>query len=378
MDDMWKIPLFKIYWDDDDVRNVTEIISSGMNWATGPMIPVFEETVASYLGEKYVVSFNSGTSALHGALLAYNLKKNDEVIVPSFTFIATANSPLFVGAKPVFADIEDQTYGLDPEDVKEKITKKTKAIMPIHMGGCACRIRELREIAEDQGILLIEDAAESLGSKVAGKKVGTFGDAAMFSFCGPKVITTGEGGVIVTDSVDLAERMRLIRSHGRAETKDYFSTNEYLDYISLGFNFRMSNITAALGISQMKKLDKVITMRRKNSEYLTKQLKKRVGDHIETPLPPKGYFHLYQMYTIKAERRDDLMNYLTGKGIMSKVYFPPVHLTHFYREILHNCPSLPMTEKMADTVLTLPMYPSLTEDDMNYMADNISAFYNGE
>jgi perosamine synthetase len=296
---MWKIPLFKIYWDDDDVNNVSDVIKSGMNWATGPNIPIFEKDVAGYVGKKYAVSFNSGTSALHAVLLAHGIKSGDEIIVPSFTFIATANSPLFVNAKPVFADVEDRTYGLDPEDVKEKITKKTRAIMPVHVGGCPCNIRELREIASDQNILLIEDAAESLGAKIGKTFVGTYGESAMFSFCGPKVITTGEGGVIVTDSLDLTEKMRLIRSHGRAETKDYFSTNEYLDYVDLGYNFRMSNITAALGISQMKKIGKVIKMRRKNSEYLTKRLNKQVRQ-VETPNPPEDYYHLYQMYTLKV------------------------------------------------------------------------------
>lgn len=159
----WKIPLFKIYWDEEDVEAVTEAIKTGMNWAVGPNVVNFEALIARYVGTKYAVTFNSGTSALHAALLAHGIKQGDEVIVPSFTFIATANAPLFVGAKPVFADIAEETFGLDPEDVKENITKKTKAIIPIHYGGCSCKIRELKEIAEDHNLILIEDAAESLG-----------------------------------------------------------------------------------------------------------------------------------------------------------------------------------------------------------------------
>ena len=195
----WKIPLYKIYWDEEDVNRVAEVIRQGMFWAIGPNIEKFEKTLADRIGKKYAVAFNSGTSALHATLLAYEIGEGDEVIVPSFTFIGTANSVLFVKAKPVFADIEAETYGLNPEDVKEKITGKTRAIMPIHCGGLACRIKELREIAEDHKLLLIEDAAESLGAKVDGKRVGSFGEAAMFSFCGNKVITTGEGGMLVTD-----------------------------------------------------------------------------------------------------------------------------------------------------------------------------------
>jgi len=155
----WKIPLFGIYWDKRDVEAVTEAIKAGMNWATGPNVGKLEGLIASYVDTKYALTFNSGTSALHAALLAHKITQGDEVIVPSFTFIATANAPLFVGAKPVFADIEDETFGLDPEDVKEKITEQTRAIIPIHYGGCACKIRELKEIAEDYNLILIEDAA---------------------------------------------------------------------------------------------------------------------------------------------------------------------------------------------------------------------------
>ncbi|MDP2813942.1 MAG: DegT/DnrJ/EryC1/StrS family aminotransferase [Erysipelotrichaceae bacterium] len=369
----WKIPLFKIYSDDNDVDQVAEVIRSGMNWATGPKVNELESRVADYVGTKYAVTLNSGTSALHAQLLAHEIGKGDEVIVPSFTFIATANCPFFVGAKPKFADIEKDYYGLDPESVKECITKKTKAIMPVHVGGYACKVEELREIADDHGILLLEDAAESLGAKVNNKMVGTFGESSMFSFCGPKVITTGEGGVIVTDSKDIYEKIKLLRSHGRADTKDYFSTNEYLDYVSLGYNFRMSNITAALGVAQMDKLDKIISIRRKNAEYLTKAIKK-AGGAVKTPSPSKDRFHLFQMYTIESDDRDALMKVLGDAGIMAKVYFPPVHLSHFYRNVLKYSPALPMTEKLASRCLTLPMYPQLTKDEMDYMAEQIGKF----
>lgn len=369
----WIIPLFKIYSDDNDVDQVVEVIRSGMNWATGPKVNELESRITDYVGTKYAVTLNSGTSALHAQLLAHGIGKGDEVIVPSFTFIATANCPFFVGAKPKFADIEKDYYGLDPESVKECITNKTKAIMPVHVGGYACKVEELREIADDHGILLLEDAAESLGAKVNNKMVGTFGESSMFSFCGPKVITTGEGGVIVTDSKNIYEKIKLLRSHGRADTKDYFSTNEYLDYISLGYNFRMSNITAALGVAQMDKLDNIISIRRKNAEYLTKAIKK-AGGKVKTPSPSKDRFHLFQMYTIESDDRDALMKALGDAGIMAKVYFPPVHLSHFYRNVLKYSPSLPMTEKLASRCLTLPMYPQLTKDEMDLMAEQIGKF----
>ena len=368
----WKIPLFRIYWDEEDVKAVTEAIKAGMNWAVGPNVEHFEDLIANYVGTKYALTFNSGTSALHAALLAHGIKAGDEVIVPSFTFIATANAPLFVGAKPVFADIEEKTYGLDPEDVKEKITKKTKAIIPIHYGGCPCLIEELQEISEDHNLILLEDAAESLGAEIKGKKVGSFGDSAMLSFCANKVITTGEGGCIVTNSKEIYEKSKLIRSHGRLETENYFSSAEYMDYVTLGYNFRMSNITAALGISQFKKINKIIEIRRDNAAYMSKKLSKI--ESVTIPNPSKDFFHVYQMYTIKVRRRDDLMKYLIENGIMAKVYFLPAHRTKFYMAALGYKTRLKVTEQVSKEVLTLPMYPALTRNEINYITDKIDVF----
>ena len=370
----WKIPLFKIYWDKEDIKAVTEAIKGGMNWAVGSNVEKFEKMIAKYIGAKYCVVFNSGTSALHATLLAYGIKEDDEVIVPSFTFIATANAPLFVGAKPVFADIEEETYGLDSEDVKEKITEKTKAIIPIHYGGCPCKIMELREIADDHNLILIEDAAESLGARIGDKKVGTFGDSTMLSFCQNKIITTGDGGAMVTDSREIYEKLKLIRSHGRLETSDYFSSTEYMDYITLGYNFRMSNVTAALGIAQLKKIDKIIEMRRKNAEYLTIRLKREIKE-ILIPAPPGDYYNVYQMYTIRIDRRDELMKHLADSGIMTKVYFSPVHLTHFYKNELGYACELPVIKEISTQVLTLPMYPTLTKDEIDYMIEEIKRFF---
>ena len=374
----WKIPLYKVYWDKSDVKAVTKVIKRGTYWAVGPEIEEFERVVADYVGVKYGVSFNSGTSALHAVLLAYGIRQGDEVIVPSFTFIATANAPLFVGAKPVFADIEDSTFGLDPNDVERKITKKTKAIMPIHYGGLPCRIEELKKIADEYDLLLIEDAAESIGASINGRKVGSFGNAAMFSFCGNKVITTGEGGIILTNSGEIYERLKLIRSHGRLESEPYFMTTKTLDYIMLGYNWRISSITAALGLAQMEKLEKVIEMRRKNAEYMTRKLSRIDG--VEIPNPPNGYFHVYQMYTIKVKGgrrvRDALKDHLAERGIMSKVYFEPVHLTHFYREKFgFKGGELPVTERLSSEVLTLPLYPTMTIEEMEHIVESIKEFF---
>ena len=373
----WKIPLFKIYWDEHDIEMVNEAIRRGMFWAIGPNVERFEEMLSTYTGARYAVVFNSGTSALHATLLAHGIGQGDEAIVPSFTFIATANAPIFVGAQPIFADIEENTYGLDPKDVERKITDKTRAIIPIHYGGLPCMITELKAVAERHNLLLIEDAAESLGAAIDGKKVGTYGDCAILSFCSNKVITTGEGGAVLTDSEKTYEALKLIRSHGRVETSNYFSSNEYMDYVTLGYNFRMSDITAALGIAQLGKVSRIIEMRREIAQKLSARLC-NIGE-ICVPHPPDGFLHVYQMYTIRVkngqEKRDALLTHLARKGIMAKVYFPPVHLTHFYKVGLgYNC-DLPVTEKISQQILSLPMYPSLTEEEVNFIADAVMDFF---
>lgn len=376
----WDIPLFKIYWDNKDVVAVTGAVTKGINWAVGPDIQEFEQRLAHYTGMKYAVTFNSGTSALHAILAAYEIGTGDEVIVPSFTFIATANAPLFVGAMPVFAEIEPGTYGLDPDDVRRKITSKTKAILPIHYAGCPCLIEELRQVADKHGLLLIEDAAEAFGADIQGRKVGTFGDAAILSFCQNKVITTGEGGAVLTNSTVICDRLRLFRSHGRLEASDYFTSADYQDYVTLGYNFRMSNISAALGMAQLEKVDRIIEMRQDKARYMSRKLCQVGG--VQVPAAPEGFKHVYQMYTIRlkgnGDQRDRLMKHLANSGIMSKVYFPPVHLTQFYRQKFnYKGEELPVTERIASEVLTLPMYPALTRSEMDYIADEIARFWEG-
>ena len=370
----WKIPLFKIYTDDSDEQAVSEIIKSGMNWATGQKIAEFEDLTAKYIGSDYAVTFNSGTSALHAVLIASDIGTGDEVIVPSFTFIATANAPLFVGAKPVFADIEEKALGLDPEDVIRKITPKTKAIIPIHYGGTPCRIRELREIADDHNLVLIEDAAESFGAKIGNEMTGSFGDSALLSFCQNKIITTGEGGAIVTSSKKIQDRLKLIRSHGRVETCDYFSSTDTFEYISLGYNMRMSNITAALGVAQIRKADHIIDLRRKKAEYYKKNLKKGIRE-ITFCDPPEDHFNVYQLFSLRVSERDRLMAHLAKDGIMSKIYFSPVHLTSFYKSTLNYDCRLSVTEQVSEDILSLPFYPGITTDEIDYVVNSIQRFY---
>jgi len=377
----WNVPLFKICWTEDDIENVKDVISSGMNWAVGSHVEEFEHMIGAYLGTRHSLVFSSGTSALHAALLACEIGPGDEVIVPSFTFIATANAPLFVGANPVFADIEEETLGLDPEDVKRRISPRTKAIIPVHYGGCPCRIGELKEIADDRKIPLIEDAAEAYGASVRDQKVGTFGTCAILSFCQNKIITTGEGGGAVTDSKEIYDRLKLIRSHGRDDSAgDYFTTADSGRYVTLGYNFRLANILAALGVSQHRKVDWIIERRRNNASLYDSKLAE-FGGKVRPLKPPADHHQVYQLYTVRADPhvRESLQEGLARRGIMTKVYFSPIHLTEFYRRTHgHREGELPVTERASKEVLSLPLYVSQTEEEISRIATSIGEIVAGK
>jgi dTDP-4-amino-4,6-dideoxygalactose transaminase len=374
----WKIPLFKIRWSEEDVRLVTRAIKSGTNWAIGSHVIDFENNLSRYCGVNHSLVVNSGTSALHLLMIAYGIEPGDEVIVPSFTFISTANAVMFVGARPIFADIEKKTFGLDPKDVAAKITDKTKAIVAVHYAGGPCLIEELRSIARSNNILLFEDAAEAIGAKIYDSGVCTFGDASILSFCQNKIITTGEGGAVLTDSKEMYERMLLLRSHGRANNSEYFTSSQNQDYITLGYNFRMSNIVAALGCSQLKNIDTLIALRREKAKLISSRLSE-IKD-IQVPVVPEGVFHVFQMYPIIVKYgkkvRSRLMEHLSAQGIMTKVYFDPVHLTHFYSHAYgYSGGELPATETISSQILSLPIYPGMTNDDIDFLTRKIAEFF---
>jgi len=372
-------PLFDIYWDEDDVNNVSKVIKRGSYWAAGPEILEFENALGKYLKSKYVVSFNSGTSALHAALLAYDITSG-EVIVPSLSFISTANSVILAGAKPIFAEIEEETIGLDTEDVKERINRNTKAIIPVHYGGKVWKnLLALKEIADDYGLKLIEDTAESFGAKLGSDFAGTIGHAGMFSFCQNKIIATGEGGAICSDDEVIYKKLLLIRSHGRVEQAgtDYFSTINEMDYIEIGYNYRIPTICAALGISQLQKIDTIIKLRREIGKIYDNNLKNISDIQILPEL--EGFRTVYQLYSImlkNPEIRGDLQEYLLKNGIYTKVYFYPIHLKTFYRKKFgYKEGSLSITEKVSKKILTLPMSLRFTNKDQNYIINHIREFY---
>ena len=373
----WIIPLYKIYTDDEDVNLITKIVKRGNNWAIGPEIEEFENAIKNYIDVDYCLTLNSGTSALHAAFLAYGLGPQNDIVVPSFSFISTANSVSFVGANPIFADIEESTYGLDPELLSNYITPNTKAIVPMDYGGLPCRINEINQVAKNNDVLVIEDSAEALVSTIDGKKVGSFSDSSIFIFCGNKVLTTGEGGAVVTNDKKIYEKIKLIRSHGRMDSKRYFDNVEQSQYLELGYNWRMSSITAALGISQIQKLDKIISMRQNNADVISKTISK--FPEITLPLSPDGFKNIYQMYSIRLSNkniRDELHNFLTTKKIFSKVYFPPIHLTDFYKNKFGTTSNqLPVTEKISNEILTLPLYPNMTSEEKSYLTNSICEFF---
>ena len=373
----WKIPLYKIYTDDEDLNLVTKIIKRGNRWAIGPEVEQFENSIKNYVGSDYCLTLNSGTSALHASLLAYELGKGAEIIVPSFTFISTVNSVLFVDAIPTFAEIEETNLGLDPELIQARISSITKAIIPMDCGGLPCKIFEIKKQIEDAGLILIEDAAEALGSSVKGTKVGSNADATIFSFTGNKVLTTGEGGAITTNSREIYEKIKLIRSHGRIDKINYFNNPHESNYQGIGYNWRMSTITACLGITQLEKLDKIVKMRQENANFLSERLSKH--SQIQVPKGSAEYTHIYQMYTIRLPNkiiRDKLHSHLLADGIFSKVYFYPIHLTDFYKNKFGTKSGiLPVTEKIADQVLTLPIYPNMTIEEKNLLIESIDMFF---
>ncbi|WP_406661244.1 DegT/DnrJ/EryC1/StrS family aminotransferase [Methanolobus sp. ZRKC3] len=352
------IPVAKPQIDEAEIQAVTEVLRSGMI-AQGQRVADFEAAFAEYTGTEHAIAVNSGTAALHAALLAHGIGKGDEVITSSFSFIATANSILYTGARPVFSDIEHETYNLDPDQIAEKITGKTKAIMPVHLYGHPADMKAIREIAEDHKLTLIEDACQAHGAKYNGKKVGSFGTGA-FSFYPTKNMTTSEGGIITTNNAEVAEKARMIRAHG--------SSQRYLHEM-LGFNLRMTDICAAIGLVQLGKLDDYTAKRQYNAKRLTEGLQDIEG--ISCPTIKEGCEHVFHQYTICSSERDKLAEYLNQNGVGTGIHYPiTIHRQPLYQELGYT-DTLSESEKASREVLSLPVHPQLTESEIDTIIDNI-------
>lgn len=369
------IPYAKQYLDDDDIKAVVEVLK-GDYLTTGPYINQFESEFALKVGAKYAVAVSSGTAALHIAYLAADLKPYDEVITTPMTFAATANAALYVGAQPVFADIDGQTYNIDVKEIESHLTPQAKAIVPVHYTGLPCEMGEICDIAKLHNLVVIEDACHALGAKYKDTVIGdcTYSDMTVFSFHPVKHITTGEGGMITTNSESLYHKLIKLRSHGI--TRDSRSFKEpshgdwYYEMQDLGFNYRLTDIQAALGISQLKKLDSFVARRRQIVGQYNKAFQELP---VELPSEPEGYYSSYHLYVIRLRKeskktRKDLYSKLKAKGIHTQVHYLPVHTMPYYQENLgHKWGDYPVAEDHYSRVLSLPMYPAMTDDDVDYV-----------
>ncbi len=339
---------------DREIEEVVKVLKSGFI-AQGPKVVEFEDNFAEYAGTEYAVAASSGTTALHLALLSLGLEKGDEVITTPFSFAATANSILYTGAKPVFADINPQTYNLDPYKIEEAITDKTKAIMPVHLYGQPADMDSINQIAGKYDLHVIEDAAQAHGARYKDRMVGSLGDVACFSFYPTKNMTTSEGGMITTNDSELADTARILRAHG--ETERYTHT-------ILGYNFRMTDIAAAIGVVQLKRLDEFNNSRIRNAKYLTANIKEIHG--ITPPYEADQVKHVFHQYTIRVgnSKRDEFKEYLTGKKIGTGIHYPKtIYQQKLYQKlgITGNCIQ---GEKAASEVLSIPVHPGLKTGDL--------------
>ena len=346
---------------DEEKKAILEVLDSGM-LAQGPRVKGFEEAFAEYCGVNYAVATTSGTTALHVALLINSIGPGDEVITSPFTFISSANSILFVEAKPVFVDIDPVTFNIDPELIEEAITSKTKAIMPIHLYGLCAEMDRILEIAEKHNLIVIEDACQSHGASINGKSAGSFATGT-FSLYPTKNMTSAEGGMITTNDKEIAESARVIRQHGMR--RRYY-------HDELGYNFRMTDVHAAIGLEQLKKLPGFNQKRQENAIYFTENLK-----GIITPEVPEGYEHVYHQYTIRVPggKRDDLIEYLGENDIGSGIYYPvPIHKQTYYMNELGYNQTLKEAEQAALEVVSLPIHPGLSQEDLESIVTTVNKF----
>jgi perosamine synthetase len=344
-----------------ELEYVTDCIKSSWISSIGKYVTQFEDNFAAFCGTAYAISASNGTTALHLALVSLDIGEGDEVIVPDLTFVATANAVLYCGAKPVFVDSDEKTWNIDPSKIEENITERTKAIIVVHLYGHPCDMAPIIKIAERYNLRVIEDAAEAHGAEYNLRRVGSFGDAGVFSFYGNKIITTGEGGMITTNNTELMKKMRMLRDHAMSNTKRYW-------HDVLGYNYRMTNIQAAIGVAQMEQINGFIEAKRRNAAIYNSLLNKIDG--ITLPPEADGCKNVYWMYSVLIEdnfgiSRDEVMVRLQEKGIDTRPFFYPLHQLPIYRRDT----VYPVSMTLSRKGINLPSATTLTETDIRTVCE---------
>lgn len=360
--------------DEEDIQSVLEALRSPYI-TQGPKIEEFERTVAQYVGAQYAVAFSNGTSALHGACFAAGIGEGDEVITTPITFAASSNCVLYCGGRPVFVDIDERTYNINPKLIKKAITERTKAIIPVDFTGQPADMDKINRIAKEHDLIVIEDAAHSLGATYKGKRVGTLADMTMFSFHPVKHITTAEGGIIVTDSAEYAEKLRLFRSHGIKSSSSSSDEPWFLEMHALGYNYRMTDLHASLGISQMNKLDDFVARRREIAEIYNEEFSRLDGLKIPQQLEDtNSSWHLYSV-SLDLERfnagRKEIFEALRAENIGVHVHYKPVYLHPYYQNLCYERGLCSVAETWYERALSLPIFPKMTADDIDSVIEGV-------
>ena len=356
------IPMAKPLIGDEEKKAVLKVLDSGMI-ASGPKTEEFENEFAKFVGTKHALATTSGTTALHLALLSLGIGKGDEVIVPAFSFIASVNSVLFCNAIPKFCDVEEKTFNINIKKIEGLITKKTKAIMPVHLYGLPSNMKEIKKIADKNDLFLLGDAAQAHGAEINDKMIGSFGNLECFSFYPTKNMTTAEGGMITTDDDGLYEIAKSIRNHGREKTKWGY------EHAILGYNYRTTDVCSAIGNEQLKKLPHFLKKRRENAKFYDENLKCE-----KIPFVPKGFKHAYHQYTIRIDNREKLIEEFRKNEIGFGIYYPkPLHKYPHLERFGHN--GLKISEILAKEVLSIPVHPALDKKDLQKVANVVNKVY---